>query len=159
MSAQTSYSLKQSVALAGMIYALAPKDVVSRSVETAAGVGFGVAVSRGTDKENQVVIGGSDFLGFTVRDLSKEGVANSGDIKWNQNETAAIMRNGYIWINCPTGCNPGDAVKYNTTTGVIDAGTAGAGEIQLDGAQWESTASAGALAVVRIETSATTAGS
>lgn len=158
MSAQTSYSLKQAVAYAGTIYAQAQKDIVSRSVETAAGIGFGVAVSRGTDKEQQIVIGGTDFLGITIRDLSKEGAANTGDIKWNQKETAGVMRNGYIWAVCPTGCNPGDAVKYVNATGVLDAGAAGAGETQLDGAQWESTASAGALAVIRIETSATTAG-
>lgn len=158
MSAQTSYALKQSVAYAGMIFALGEKSICSRSVETAAGIGFGVAVSRGTDKERQVVVGGTDFIGITVRDLHKEGSAN-GAIKWNENETAAVMRSGEIWCVCPTGCNPGDAVNYVNTTGVLDSGAAVAGETQLDGAYWDSTASAGELAVIRIETSATTAGS
>jgi len=159
MSAQTSYSIKQPKAYAGLIYAQAPHDIVSRMVETVAGIGFGVAVSRGTDKERQIVAGGTDFLGITIRSLDKEGAANTGDIQWNETEAAGILRDGYIWAVCPAGCNPGDAVKYTDATGVLDAGAAAAGETQLDGAQWETVAAAGELAVIRIETSATTAGS
>lgn len=158
MSAQTSYSIKQPKAYAGLIYAQAPHDIVSRMVETVAGIGFGVAVSRGTDKERQIVAGGTDFLGITIRSLDKEGAANTGAIQWNETEAAGILRDGYIWAVCPAGCNPGDAVKYTNATGVIDAGAAAAGETQLDGAQWETVAAAGELAVIRIETSATTAG-
>lgn len=158
MSAQTSYSIKQPGAYAGLIYAQAPHDIVSRDVETVAGIGFGVAVSRGTDKERQIVAGGTDFLGITIRSLDKEGAANTGAIQWNETESAGVIRNGYIWAVCPAGCNPGDAVKYTNATGVINAGAAAAGETQLDGAQWETVAAAGELAVIRIETSATTAG-
>jgi hypothetical protein len=158
MSAQTSYEIKQPKAYAGLIYAQAPHDIVSRLVETVAGIGFGVAVSRGTDKERQVVVGGTDFLGITIRSLDKEGAANTGAIQWNETESAGILRDGYIWATCPAGCNPGDAVKYTNATGVLDAGAAAAGETQLDGATWETVAAAGELAVIRIETSATTAG-
>lgn len=158
MSAQTSYSIKQPKAYAGLIYAQAPHDIVSRLVETVAGIGFGVAVSRGTDKERQIVAGGTDFLGITIRSLDKEGAANTGAIQWNETESAGVIRDGYIWAVCPAGCNPGDAVKYTNATGVLDAGAAAAGETQLDGATWETVATAGELAVIRIETSATTAG-
>ncbi len=158
MSAQTSYSIKQPKAYAGLVYAQAPHDIVSRDVETVAGIGFGVVVSRGTNKERQVVAGGTDFLGITIRSLDKEGAANTGAIQWNEKEAAGILRDGYIWAVCPTGCNPGDTVKYADATGVLDAGAAGAGETQLDGAQWETVAAAGELAVIRIDSSATTAG-
>lgn len=149
MSAQTSYSIDQSVAYAGLIYALAPHDIVSRAVETAAGVDFGVVVSRGTDGEKQAVLGGATALGITVRSLEREGSAN-GDIAYTQYETAGIMREGYIWAVCPAGCNPGDTVKYTTATGVLDSGAAGAGETALANATWETVAAAGELAVVRI---------
>lgn len=158
MSAQTSYSIKQPKAYAGLIYTQAPHDIVSRLVETVAGIGFGVAVSRGTDKERQIVAGGTDFLGITIRSLDKEGAANTGAIQWNETESAGVLRDGYIWAVCPAGCNPGDAVKYTDATGVLDAGAAAADETQLDGATWETVAAAGELAVIRIETSATTAG-
>lgn len=158
MSAQTSYSIKQPKAYAGLVYAQAPHDIVSRDVETVSGIGFGVAVSRGTNLERQVVAGGTAFLGITIRSLDKEGAANTGAIKWNEKEAAGILRDGYIWAVCPSGCNPGDPVNYVNATGVLDSGAAVAGETALDGAQWETVAAAGELAVIRIDSSATTAG-
>ena len=159
MAAQTTYSIRQGKAYAGLIYAKAPHDIVSRAVETAAGIGFGVAVTRGTDPDKQVVLATSaNFLGITVRSLEKEG-GDAGAIRWNVKETAGIMRVGYIWAVCPTGCVPGNAVNYADGTGILDSGAAGASETQLDGATWETTASAGELAVIRIQTSAVTAGS
>jgi hypothetical protein len=159
MSAQTSYDIRQGKAYAGLIYAQAPHDIVSRSVETVAGIGFGVAVTRGTDADKQIVPAASaDFLGVTIRSLEQEG-GEAGAIKWDVKETAGVMRSGYIWAVCPTGCVPGDAVNYADGTGVLDSGAAGAGSTSLDGASWETTAVAGELAVVRLSTSAVTAGS
>ena len=158
MSAQTSYDIRQGKAYAGLIYAQAPHDIVSRAVETAAGIGFGVAVARGTDPDKQIVVAGSaDFLGITIRSLEQEG-GEAGAIRWDVKETAGIMRVGYIWAVCPTGCVPGNAVNYTDGTGILDSGTAGVGETQLNGATWETTATAGELAVLRIQTAATTAG-
>jgi hypothetical protein len=159
MSAQTSYDIRQDKAYAGLIYAQAPHDIVSRAVETAGGIAFGVAVTRGTDADKQIVPAASaDFLGITIRSLEKEG-GTAGAIQWNAKETAGVMRSGYIWAVCPTGCVPGDAVNYADGTGVLDSGAAGAGSTSLDGASWETTAVAGELAVVRLSTSAVTAGS
>ena len=126
MSAQTSYDIRQGKAYAGLIYAQAPHDIVSRSVETVAGIGFGVAVTRGTDADKQIVPAASaDFLGVTIRSLEQEG-GEAGAIKWDVKETAGVMRSGYIWAVCPTGCVPGDAVNYADGTGVLDSGAAGA---------------------------------
>jgi hypothetical protein len=160
MSAQTSYSINQEKAYAGMLYAQAPKDIFSLVVEPSAGIGFAVAVARGTDTEKECDLAGSaDFIGITVRSLDREGAANSGAVKYDQYETAGVLRKGYVWAVCPAGCNPGDAVKYTDGTGVLNAGNAGAGETQLDGANWETAASAGGLAVIRLESDAVTAGS
>jgi hypothetical protein len=159
MSAQTSYDIRQGKAYAGLIFAQAPHDIVSRAVETAGGIAFGVAVTRGTDADKQIVPAASaDFLGITIRSLEKEG-GTAGAIQWNAKETAGVMRSGYIWAVCPTGCVQGDAVIYAEGTGVLDSGAAGAGSTSLDGASWETTAVAGELAVVRLSTSAVTAGS
>lgn len=155
MSAQTSYTINQTKAYAGLISTQAPHDIVSRNIEGVAGIGFGVAVSRGTDKENQASIGGTDFLGITVRSLDKEGAANTGAIQWNEKEAAPILRSGYLWAVCPSGCNPGDDVIYTTLTGVLDSGTVSSGETQLEGGQWDTVASAGELAVIRLESALT----
>jgi len=149
MSAQTSYTINQAIAYAGLVYAQAPHDIVSRDVETAAGIAFGVAVSRGTDKNRQAVIGGTDYLGVTVRSLEREGDSASA-IEYAQKETAAILREGYIYAVCPTGCVAGAAVLYNNTTGVLDAGSAGGGETQLNGSSWESSVAAGELGIIRL---------
>ena len=87
MSAQTSYDIKQPVAYAGLIYAQAPHDIVSRDAEGV--IPFGVACSRGTDKDKQAVVGGADFAGISIRSLEREGAANTGDIKYSDTETAA----------------------------------------------------------------------
>ena len=159
MSAQLSYDIRQGKGYAGLIYAQAPSDIISRSVETTAGIGFGVAVTRGTNPDKQVVMATSaNFLGITIRSLEQEG-GEAGAIQWDVKETAGIMRSGYIWAVCPTGCLPGAAVKYTDGTGVLDSGAAGVGETSLDGATWETTASAGELGVIRLNTSAVTAGS
>ena len=159
MSAQTSYDIRQDKAYAGLIYAQAPHDIVSRAVETAGGIAFGVAVTRGTDADKQIVPAASaDFLGITIRSLEKEG-GTAGAIQWNAKETAGVMRSGYIWAVCPTGCVPGDAVNYADGTGVLDSGAAGIGSTNLVGSTWETTAVAGELAVLRLNTSAVTAGS
>lgn len=159
MVAQTSYEINQPVAYAGLVFANAPSDIVSRLVETAAGIEFGVATSRGTDLERQIVVGGTNFSGITVRALDREGAANTAAIRYNETESAALMRFGYIWIVIPAGGNPGDAVFYDDTTGIIDVGTAGAGETQLDGAQLDTITVAGELGVVRLDGLNTTAGS
>lgn len=160
MSAQTSYEINQPVAYAGLVYALAPSDIVSRSVmnESGDGIPFGVAVSRGDDLDRQVYPGGDDFTGITIRSLDREGAANSGAIEYKNDETAGVLRDGYIWAVCPTGCLPGDLVKYTDLTGVLDSGVAGVGETQLDDAQWDTTAAAGSLAVIRLNSLGFTAG-
>jgi hypothetical protein len=159
MSAQTAYALNIAKAVAGLLYAQAPHDVISRSIETAAGAAFGLAVSRGTDADSQAVIGGTAFLGVTLRTLDLEGAANTGAISYAVTETAAIISNGYVWVVCPTGCVPGDAVNYVAATGVLDSGAAAAGEQALNDAEWVTTAAAGGLAVLRLNSTKTTAGS
>lgn len=151
MSAQTSYEINQDALYAGQIVELGPRDVVSRSVETAAGAAFGLAVSPGTDAARQIVIGGdATFIGVTVRELTREGAANTGAVSYAEKETAAVMRWGYIAVVCPSGCSVGDPVNYVDATGVIDSGAAEAGETLIVGATWETVTAAGEVGIVRL---------
>jgi hypothetical protein len=145
MAAQLSYDINQPLGYPGLIYAQAPHDIVSMLVETVAGIPFGVAVSRGTDPANQVVVGGADFLGVTIRSLDKEGAINTGAIQWNETEAAGVMRSGYIHALCTAGCVPGDDVFYATATGLLST----AGDTQVSGT-WETTTAAGELGVIRL---------
>lgn len=148
---QTSYSINHGEAYEGMIADLQPKEIVSRAVETAAGIGIAVAVSRGTDAEKQVVLGADGaFFGVTVRSLDHE-VNDSGNLVYDQYDAADIMRHGYIWVAVPSGCSVGDLANYADGTGVIDAGAeVGGTSTQIPGATFETAAAAGGLALLRI---------
>jgi hypothetical protein len=151
MAVQTAYQINQDALYAGQLVELGPRDVVSRSVETAAGAAFGLAVSPGTDAARQIVIGGdATFLGITVRELSREGAANTGAVQYNETETAAVMRWGYIAVVCPTGCIVGDVANYVDATGVIDSGAATTGETDITGAAWQTVTAAGEIGILRL---------
>ena len=153
MSAQLTYAINQDISYAGGLYSLSNNDIISRSVETVAGAAFGIIVSRGTDADSECLIGGTaGILGVTVRSLDREGTDSAGAIKYLETDTAGILRDGYIWATCPTGCVPGDVVNFVEATGVLDSGApSGTGETGLDDCYWDSTAAAGELAVLRVK--------
>lgn len=164
MGAQTSYQRLQNVAYAGLVYAQAPTDIISGIVE-GANLAPGLAVSRGTTDQG-VIVGGGEFYGVSVRALDLEGDSNAV-LEYVEGDTSAILRSGYIWAVCLSGCVPGDIVQYFTQTaedaqpGNIFAGTFGAGEplqANLDaglvqvatGATWESTTEVGGIGLLRL---------
>ena len=146
---QTTYNIYHKNAYNGQLKNPVNADILARVVETTDGVGFGIAVSRGTDKEQQIIVGGSEFLGITVRDESQIN-SSTNVANYPQESVASVMQVGYIYITCPSGCTAGQTVKYNDTTGVIDQGTASTGETQIANATWESTTTAGEVGVIRI---------
>lgn len=150
MTVQNSYQIYRNTFYAGQLVDIHDFDAVSRAVETVTGADFGLAVSSGTNGEEQCVIGGTAFLGITIRDLAKEGAYQSGAIKYNEGETASVMRTGYIAVVCPSGAAYGDAVKYTDATGVIDSGAPAAGETAIANARWETVTVAGEVGIVRI---------
>lgn len=160
MTAQTSYTIDQGIGYAGQLFDVGPQIRISRSAE--GDVPFGVAVVRGTDADKQGAAGAAadgSLLGIAYRSLEREGAANTGEIQYNDTETLGILQSGRIYAVCPTGCVPGDLVNAVNATGVLDSGAAVAGETQLDDAQWDSTAAAGELGVIRLSGLNTTAGS
>ena len=158
MVAQLTYSINQDIAYHGQLYSLSQNETISRAAEGAAGIPVGVAVSRGT-LDNQMLLGGPSFIGIVLRTLDQEGVANDSDVFFNETEMASLIRVGYVYLTCPTGCVPGALVQYNDTTGVVDSGVAGVGSTQLTNAYWDSTTAAGDVGIVVLETTANTAGS
>jgi len=123
-------------------------DIVSRQAEGA--IEFGRVVSRGTDPDNQVVPGGdATAWGLSVRDVAHE-VRADGDAIYDDKDTAAIMRKGYLWVTVADAGVPGDALNYVDATGAIGVGTPEAGETALPEATLETTVGAGELAVIRV---------
>lgn len=144
MAVQTTYASRLSNGHVGEIADLGESDVISRLVETSAGIGWGLAVIQGT-ADDQCNIGAAGvFLGITVRDPS---VPPGNSDKYIQNDTAAILREGVIWVTAGEAVSAGDAV-YRTAAGALNK--TASGNTLVAGARWETSAGSGALAKLRL---------
>jgi hypothetical protein len=155
MSAQTSYTRIQDERIHGSLSGFNDNEIESGNAEEA--IAVGIAVTRGTLAGQLLIAGDADFLGVAIRDLSKEGAANTAVIDYSIEDNVSVLRSGRISLTCATGCTSGDAVNYNDTTGVIDSGAAGGGETAIGGATWETTTAAGAVGIVRFPSNVTIA--
>ena len=149
MGLNTSYSAC-AAASAGMLAFLdTPYVTVSRAVETAAGIGFGKVVSRGTDHQTQVALGGASPFGIAFRS-HEYGNDSTDDEDYDQYDAIPVFRSGYIWATIADTANAGALLNYNTTTGAIGAGAAGAGEALLPG-ELVTDSTAGGLAIIYVD--------
>jgi hypothetical protein len=153
MAVQSTYSENIGAARAGMIANTEPCILISRTVDTAAGVGFGVPVQRGsTDMACKIMASGAtEILGITVRERS---VRPETPDKFAQYESARLMRKGVIWVLVTDagGVADGDNVWVKLSDGTFSNADAGSsGSLRLGGGKWESSAANGALAKIRFD--------
>jgi hypothetical protein len=146
---QSTYSERMPVAYAGMIANMTNWDADTRICETAAGIGFGLAVGKGTGDKG-AVLGATlvtDFLGITIRDIT---LVNATADKYAQYQNMAVLTEGDLWVTVGGNVADGEDVTFNGTTGVLSSTAAGAGQFLITGARWQKTAINGALSVVRL---------
>ena len=155
MSAQLSYTQTQDAAIHGSLSGLNDNEIESGVAEVA--IAVGVAVTRGTAAGQVILAADADFLGLAIRDLSREGVINTGVIDYAIEDNVSVLRSGRISLTCVSGCTIGDVVNYNDTTGIVDAGAAAGGETAIGGATWETTTAAGEVGIVRLPSNVTIA--
>ena len=128
MSVQTSYASVGDLGYPGQLSdAVNGGRKISRAAEGV--IEFGLVVSRGTDKDTQAIPGGSDPLGISIRDLTKEGVVdelNTG--KYVDESNMSITRDGPIIVRTAAVVAAGAAVTYDDTDGTV-SGAAVAGDI------------------------------
>ena len=131
-------------------------DIISKNVEGSA-IGYGLGVVLGT-ADDQCILPSTatgTFLGVTERTL--DGVANSdNESEYARYTSANIIRTGRVWVECEDGCVFGDRVFMRYTAGATeslgafrtddDSGDA----VEIPGARWESTATAGNIAVLKL---------
>lgn len=149
MAVQSTYLTEMAAAFLGMIANNEPNNLISREVETTAGLGFGIPVIQGTADNQCDEVSGStdDVIGITVRDQS------TTDDKFAQADTALLIRKGVIWVIVADagGVSAGDDVWVKVSDGTFsnaDVGTSGS--IKLAGCRWESSAANAALAKIRV---------
>src|SRR5690606_24971427 len=157
MAVQTTYSDTQPAAVAGAQATMIPATIISRTVEDAA-IGFGIAVAQGSADKGCAAFGAGDteVLGITVLDRSASSlsvtsgqVPDRDDDKFGVGESARIMTKGDIWVVCASGCSAGDPVWVRPSNGDFQDSNANSA-VQIAGARWDTSASAGGLAVVRL---------
>jgi hypothetical protein len=127
----TSYAAPEAGGKGALAYLETPHVTLSRVVETAAGIGFGLVVSRGTDKDKQIGVGGAVPFGITLR--GHEYGNDGADEAYDLYDMAPVLRSGYVWVYLTDSGSAGSTLHYNTTTGVIGLGSASTGEALLPG--------------------------
>lgn len=147
MAVQTTYPSNISAAIAGLRGTMIPATLISRTVETVAGAGFGIAMARGTSDNGAKVFGSGDaaVLGITVIDRS----VNTAD-KYSQYESASIMTKGHVWVYASVAVNDGDPVYVIPATGAF-AKTSASSAVLIANAVWDTTTTGAGLALVRLQ--------
>lgn len=155
MAVQTTYPDNIAPAVAGAQATMLPATFVSRTVETAA-IGFGRPVGQGTADKGVVLFASGTVVGITSLDRGAAGhTVSSGQVtahtpdQYGIGETARIQTKGDIWVVCTTGCNAGDPVFVRPSNATFQTSSANSG-VQIVGARWDTTATAGNLAVIRL---------
>jgi hypothetical protein len=145
---QTAYSENIRKAVAGMIANMTTYNIDTRINETEAGIGFGLAVGKGTADKGAVIGGAANtFLGVTVRDVT---LVEEDEDKYPHRSNMAVLTMGDIWVTVGGNVADGENVTFNTTTGVLSSIAADGSNIAITGARWMTTALSGELAVLRL---------
>lgn len=143
--AQSSYLARAVTGRPGMPAAMNKHDADSRNVETADGIGFGLAVSQGAAARGAILGGSVDgFIGVSVQDVTL--VSFPAD-KCPQNHSLGVASEGDWFVLPSTSVTPASPVHFNEITGRF-SGSGNAGPIS--GARWMTTALADGLAVLRL---------
>lgn len=155
MAYNENYADDLAVAYEGMVADLGLADIISRTVEDAAGIGFGKPVKQGVAERGVTgtVTGTLDILGLTVRNVATINDGVNID-KYTQYDGAGIMRKGVIWVKVTDagGVVAGDPVWMARATGLFSNADLGSGgSIRLAGARWESTGANNGLARMRVD--------
>lgn len=151
MALQDTYSETIRPAVAGQIANQEANGIISRSVETVAGIGFGKVVQEGTlansCKSDLTGMDAFTYLGVTVRDRS---VRPETPDTFARYESARIMRKGVIWVMTDAAVTKGTDVTVTLATGGLGSAAVGAGIVQIPNARWDTTTAAAGLAKLRL---------
>ncbi|MEJ7685633.1 MAG: hypothetical protein WKG52_00785 [Variovorax sp.] len=140
---QSTYVQNIPAAKAGHVADMTQADLISRTVETVAGVAFGVPVAQGAADKGCIAYAGTGFLGVTTRDRS----VLTGEL-YSRYESARVLKKGPIWVTASVAVVAGDPV-YLTPAGLFtNVATA---NFLIPGARFDTASGIGGLAIVFIK--------
>lgn len=130
---QTTFQERHGIAYPGLVADQIPHNLISMLCETAAGIPFGVAISRGVSDKG-AVIGGTDitrFRGITSRDITLIHYDQTKIDRYIPPENMGVLNWGEIWVTPGANVAEGDPVWFNPTTGQLSnaAGAATVGAV------------------------------
>lgn len=147
---QTNYAATLAPGVVGAQATMLPATIISRNVEPAAGIGFGVAVAQGTTDKGIVAFGGSanKYVGITMLDRSAVGTTAAPD-SFAQRTSARVMTKGDVWVNASVQVAAGDPVYLVAATGLFT--NVSTSNVLVPNARFDtSTTGANELVVVRL---------
>lgn len=142
MPVQTSYGISQAAGTAGQRASMADDNVITRLCGTAAGIGFGLAVSQGA--EGLAVLGGAKFLGVTLKDPTLVPRVGVEVDEYQEGDNMAIMTRGECYVSPVEAVAAGNPVTFDATTGRFGDTT---GTV-IPGAMWKKGAGANGIAIL-----------
>lgn len=141
---QSAYNRYMSAGSPGVFATTSGWDADTRVCETSAGIGFGLACSKGA-ADIGAVLGGTNFVGISVRDIT---LVHTTPDKYAQYDNMAVAIRGDIWVRVSGAVTAGQQAHYNTSTGAL----ASSGGTAITGAKFVTSAADGALAILRLGT-------
>lgn len=128
---QNSYTENLALGYPGMIASGETSNRISRTVETAAGIGFGRAVYRGTGDHGCTATVGTlaTFLGFTVATSAQAPVAGQDADEYQQFDNATILTSGAMFVTVTGNVADGAAITVATANGALSSTAADASNI------------------------------
>lgn len=148
---QSTYSETISAANAGMP-ADADYSAISRIVEEANGIGFGLACQQGTN-DKQAKLGGASaavFAGISIRDRTLVNAVGEEADEYQDESVMSLMIRGEIWVTVGGNVSAGNDVTFAASTGVLSSAATSGSQFAIAGARWMTSASSGGLAKLRL---------
>ena len=141
---QTDYGSDIAPGYAGMVANGETSNRISRTIEDADGIGFGVAAFRGAEDHTCTATpAAGDLLGITMAHVALGQLAGQAADTYPHYENVGIMTQGTIWVLASEAVAAGDQA-YATPAGAI--GKTATGNVILDGWFFDTSAAADAVA-------------
>lgn len=152
---QTNYDTYLPIAHEGMRANLEQWNSISRTVETATGIGFGKVVVQGAGDHGVILPDATHtaFVGITIRDQAADAYAPLASVQYApnlylQNRTAGVMTFGCIYVVASVQVAVGDPAFFVPATGLIT--NVSTGNIAIPRSRFDTSAAASTLAILRI---------
>lgn len=140
---QNDYTDAFAPGVAGQIANGETSNRVSRTVEDAAGIGFGKPVFRGTGDHGITATASANLVGITIANYAP-APATDGTFSdtYVEGATAAVLTQGVIWVVAGEAVTAGAAAYVTAAGAIVDTAT---GNTALTGWVFDQAAASGAL--------------